>query len=123
MFTGPIYSHQVNQVLNLSESAVRIRNLFYNFSGTPVISPGVVFPGIGLSFLLVYLGRPLLGWAHEKHGYFSDLCLIAGSLALLASTSIFPWAFLSRYLYFLQFPWRLFLPVCCFLSHCGGIPF
>ena len=120
MFTGPIYSHQVNQVLDLSESAVRIRNLFYNFSGTPVMSPGVVFPGVGLSFLLVYFGRPLLGWAHEKHGYFSDLCLIAGSLALLASTSIFPWAFLSRYLYFLQFPWRLFLPACAFLSLAGG---
>ncbi|MBC5580322.1 hypothetical protein H8S23_02270 [Anaerofilum sp. BX8] len=123
MLTGRIYSHQVNEVLILSESAVRIRNLFYNFSGSPIMSPGVVFPGIGLLFPLVYLGRPFIARKREMSVHFCDFCLVMGSLALFASTSVFPWAFLSRYLYFLQFPWRLFLPACAFLSIAGGYVF
>ena len=120
MLFGGIRVQNTSQTGQMMANTIRIRDLFINMSGTPVMSPGVVMPGIGLLFLLVYPLRLAEGILRIKSAYFQDICLLLGTLSLLGATSLAPWNKLERIFAFLQFPWRLFLPACCMLALAAG---
>ena len=53
----------------------------------------------------------------------ADVFAIIGIILALLSTTIVPWEFLSRFLNFIQFPWRFFAPASVLLITAGTIYF
>ena len=88
------------------------------------------FPSIGAGLIIIYIVRILVkkesfdSEDREKNNDligFADLLYLFGILAALASTKLFPWEKLGKYLGFIQFPWRLFIIASALFVFADGI--
>ena len=100
--------------VNLSLGTIKFERIFL---GLPYYSEGVFHPpGIGIIFIIVSLFRYKLKTTKKELLKLTDVFLIIGLVCLLLVTQFFPWAEFSKYLKFIQFPWRLYLFATVFLS-------
>lgn len=74
---------------------------FYEIFANPILGVGAVLACI--SVLRIFIGKD-----DAEYVRYIDVLLILGIMFAFGSTNIMPWERLSRYLSFVQFPWRLF---------------
>ncbi|MDO4566479.1 MAG: hypothetical protein Q4B42_04035, partial [Oscillospiraceae bacterium] len=119
-FISDIYSDVMNPLFSPGDRALLIQDLLLNTSGTPVMYPGLVLPGLGLIFAAAPVLRLFSIIKNRRLKPFLDFCGLLGLTALLCCTNIFPWHALTPYVYIVQFPWRLFSFASLFLSLFSG---
>ncbi|MCR5777387.1 MAG: hypothetical protein K6G84_08235 [Lachnospiraceae bacterium] len=78
------------------------------------------FASVGLAPLVMLL--PAIWLKRDRHIVrFADMCAVMGILFCAATTGIFPWARMAKYLKFIQFPWRLNVIASPLLAVAAGI--
>jgi len=83
---------------------------------------GSVFPTLGITVFVFCIPIIFISKKEKDDKYRYAMLLIIGSILLyLASTVLFPWARLGKYLSVVQFPWRLYTVASSCLSVASGI--
>lgn len=81
-----------------------------------------VFPSIGFGIVLACVPVLFLKKTERDDAIkYAMLLSLVGIVMAFSVSDLFPWARLSRFLSFLQFPWRLFLVASVCLSMASGI--
>lgn len=93
--------------------------------GIPKFTTRFIAPGIGLIFVYFVFNYIYVTVKDEKKDLlsFTSACNITGIICLFLSSSFLPWDELAKVVGFVQFTWRLFVPVCAFLAFVAGIYF
>lgn len=79
------------------------------------------FPGAGVLLLAIAFLRIFISSKDNKLVKYADVLLICGVIYAIGASNIVPWERLSRYLSFVQFPWRLFTITSVLLSFADAI--
>lgn len=111
-------------IKNTTDQTMLIMNFEQVLCGLPKFTTRFVAPGIGFIFIyFLYCRFSLkLGKKDNKTKFF-DSCNTIGIMCLLAASSILPWNEISKFFGFIQFTWRLFVPICAFFAFAAGIYF
>ena len=93
--------------------------------GIPKFTTRFIAPGIGLIFVYFVWNYIYITIKDKKRDplSFTSACNITGIICLFLSSSFLPWDELAKVVGFVQFTWRLFVPVCAFLAFVAGIYF
>ncbi len=124
IFNADMVSDLYISAENIHDHAIKFWQLFsHNFDlggSLPLASDRPEMPFlVGIPLMLF---AALGAYAMRRHPARSLIwfSVAAALLSLVMTLDVFPWEFMPGFLYYLQFPWRLFLFTVFFLSLAGG---